>query len=278
MIIIAVPRCSAVWIWGPGSEYLVSNVTYYTNQTLVCDEILINDSYFRINNTGFNITSDNALNITIISFSNDFMGASKNQVVLDFYAYTTSGSVTFRISGMPPQRDYNVKRNGLTIISPVAGADGVITFTNNVWSTRHFVIYDNTGLNENDGGGGGGGGSDSGGDNIVEFYVYNQNNEPVDSSTIYIFDDSVLIDSGVTDYDGYLKTYLDEGVFSVVVQKSGYNDYSDIIVVESDIVVSILLKTGFNFLLYLMIVIVIIIVIILIYFVVYKNNKYEKRA
>lgn len=209
-----------------GIVFVVGDIRYSTNQTLYCERIKRADTYFLINNTGFNVTTTNPLAVTIIRIDDDFSGAAKNDAVLDFYATCTGGTVTFQISGMVPQRDYIIERDGLALAYPTASVGGVVTFSNDQWSTCHFVLYDDV-----DGSGDPGPGD---GENDISIYVYDSGYAPVSNAFVYVYDGLDVIDSDYTDASGLFETILDDGIYTVEIMAEGYNTLTDVIVVDGN--------------------------------------------
>jgi len=209
-----------------GIVFVVGDIRYSTNQTLYCERIERADTYFLINNTGFNVTTTNPLSVTIIRIDDDFNGAAKNDAVLDFYATCTGGTVTFQISGMSSQRNYIIKRDGLVLAYPTASVGGVVTFSNDQWSTRHFVLYDDV-----DGSGDPGPGD---GENDISIYVYDSGYIPIFNAFVTIYVGLDPIDSGYTDAGGLFETILDDGIYTVEIMADGYNTLTDVIVVDGN--------------------------------------------
>lgn len=127
-----------------GIDWTVDNETYTTNTTLSFYTINPAGSYIIFNATDFNLSSTNDIDITIMYLHEDPTTSSTTAEVLDFYANTTAGTVTFTIGGFKTSTDYTVKRGGTTISSPTTDSDGNLTFTNDVWSTQHFEIFENS--------------------------------------------------------------------------------------------------------------------------------------
>lgn len=128
-----------------GIEWTVDNETYTTNTTLSFYNIDHHGSYIVFNTTDFNITSSNAITITIMYLHNSPTTADTTDEILDFYADTSSGSVTFTLGGFKTSNDYVVKRGGTTISSPTSDSNGYVQFSNSVWSTQHFEIFGDEG-------------------------------------------------------------------------------------------------------------------------------------
>ena len=124
----------------PDNQFIVENETYTVYQTMDFHTITVGPSYIIFNTTGFYISSNNDITITMVYLSDDIYGASDGDKVLEFYADTTSGTVSFSLSGFQAGNNYTVNRGGNTIGTPTANGSGFISFTNNVWSTQLFEI------------------------------------------------------------------------------------------------------------------------------------------
>jgi len=140
LLFVLILQVKAVRI-DPDTEFIVGNETYTVQQTMYFSRIIIDDTYIVFNYTGFYVSSGNAITITLVNIIDDFYYAGDGEKVLEFYASTSSGTVTFSISGFYPGLDYIVKRSGSTIASVTANSSGYIYFENSLWSTRLFEIY-----------------------------------------------------------------------------------------------------------------------------------------
>lgn len=125
----------------PDVQFVVGNETYTVNQTMEFSSITIDSSYIVFNDTGFYVTSDLDVDITLVHINDDITGTSNGERVLDFYASTTGGNVWFNISGFVVGRSYMVNRSGSSIATPTANSSGFISFCSDVWSTHRFEIF-----------------------------------------------------------------------------------------------------------------------------------------
>lgn len=125
----------------PSMQFIVQNETYTVNQTMVFSQIIVSDTYIVFNETGFYITSPNSITIKLVYIDNNIAGAVNGENVLDFYAIATSGTVLFDLSGFPVNNEYLIKRNGVNHATSTASGSGVISFSNNAWSTLRFQVY-----------------------------------------------------------------------------------------------------------------------------------------
>jgi len=125
----------------PENEFIVENETYTVNKTMEFESIIISDSYIIFNNTGFYINSDNDITITLAYLDDDIFSSGNGDKVLEFYADTTGGTVSFSLSGFVAGTEYLVKRSGSLIETVTANSSGFISFENNIWSTHLFEIF-----------------------------------------------------------------------------------------------------------------------------------------
>jgi hypothetical protein len=125
----------------PGTEFEVENETYTVYQVMVFSSITISDTFIIFNSTGFYIDSPNDITITLKFIDSNFYQASNGDLVLQFYANTNTGNVLFDISGFPLGARYEVRRDSTVIANPTADSSGFIYFSNNVWSSHLFSIY-----------------------------------------------------------------------------------------------------------------------------------------
>lgn len=252
-----------------GPVFVVGDVSYSTNQTLRCERIEYN-AFFLINNTGFNITTTAALNITLIRIDGNFSSAAKNDIVLDFYA-NGSGTVIFNISGMLPRGAYLVRRNGLDIANTTAGGDGVIYFINDQWSNMHFEILDNEGA--------GGNGGAPVVENDILIYVYDYDSKPVANALVSIYDGVDIIDSDFTDISGIFETVLDDGIYTVVVRAEDYDTLMDTFTVDGDGTFSFFLSVpDYSAFIVFGVIVVIVVALICVYYVYFHKKSRKSRS
>jgi hypothetical protein len=125
----------------PSMQFVVENETYTVNSTMVFDEITVSDTYIIFNETGFYISSPNSITIKLVYVNDAITDAVNGELILDFYAITTSGTVWFNISGFTVNHEYLVKRNGTNIATSTANLSGFISYSNAVLNTKRFQIY-----------------------------------------------------------------------------------------------------------------------------------------
>jgi len=125
------------------TRFVVGNETYTVSHIMNFHTITIDDSYIIFNATGFYVTSGNAITISLVYLNSNILGAGNGVKVLEFYATTTGGSVSFGLSGFSVGNKYDVKRGGTLIGSPTADGTGLISFINSAWSTQLFEVFRN---------------------------------------------------------------------------------------------------------------------------------------
>lgn len=114
--------------------------------TMKFSRIQINDTWMCFNDTGFNITSPNYIDISLENIATTIIGASVNTNVLSFKADTTGGKVWFNISGFEINQSYDVRRDNVLLNSLTSNATGVISFSSNIWSVHSFDILEDNQL------------------------------------------------------------------------------------------------------------------------------------
>ena len=140
LLLVLFLRVKAVTI-SPDVQFTVGNEIYTVQQTMKFEKITISDTYIIFNDTGFYVNSGNDITITLVYLEDNIYGSSNEDKILEFYADTTIGTVTFSISGFTAGIEYVVNRSGSTIATVTANSSGFITFVNNAWSTRLFEIF-----------------------------------------------------------------------------------------------------------------------------------------
>ena len=140
LVILFVFDVSAVTVT-TNTKFAVGNETYTFSHTMNFHTITVGESYIIFNETGFYVSSGNDITITVVYINDDITYADDAEKVLEFVAETTAGSVVFDLSGFPVGNTYNVKRSGSSIATPTTDGSGFISFTNSVWSSHLFEIF-----------------------------------------------------------------------------------------------------------------------------------------
>lgn len=125
----------------PDIQYIIGNEAYTINATMFFSQIIINSLSMVFHTIGSSMFTSNSNTIIPISISNTVSGATKREKILDFYATTPSGQVTFNIDGFESTKRYQVKRGGSPKNNTTSNSSGDITFQNTVWSEQHFKVY-----------------------------------------------------------------------------------------------------------------------------------------
>jgi len=97
-------------------------------------------SWIRFDNTDFNVTSTNPINITVSYLNSNIAGASDGDTVLTFTADTSGGLVWFNLSGFEMFTEYSVFVDD--VFSEVVDStdSDIIHFDHAVWSDHEFDI------------------------------------------------------------------------------------------------------------------------------------------
>ena len=101
----------------------------------------------------------------------------------------------------------------------LGSAAGVVWFNyTGTWSDHLFEIMLHS-AEEPPAGGAPGAAADK---NDIEVYVLTSDDEAIEGATVYIYEGSVLVKSGLTDEDGLYDTTLDDGTYKFVASADGY--------------------------------------------------------
>ena len=144
ILIVLVFKVKAVTI-NTDIQFVVENETYSVYQTMEFSSITIDSTYIIFNETGFYLDSENNILISLVFLKEDIDSAIDGDKILEFYADTTSGNVWFNISGFILSTNYTVYRDGDSIYNCTANSSGFISFTNNIWSSHLFSIFQSGG-------------------------------------------------------------------------------------------------------------------------------------
>jgi len=121
----------------------VDNENYtFPASGITFNEVAYNEtgSWIRFNNTDFNVTSTNPINITVSYLNSNIAGASDGDTVLTFTADTSGGLVWFNLSGFEMFTEYSVFVDD--VFSEVVDStdSDIIHFDHAVWSDHEFDI------------------------------------------------------------------------------------------------------------------------------------------
>jgi hypothetical protein len=249
-------------IIGSNVRFRCGNEYYYTNN-LSIDPVQINgDEWIQFNTTRFNIDSTNPINISITYLDKNIDTVStQDSIVLTFYADTTSGIVSFNITGLKTGSKYNLYRDGAILSRLTSDANGKISFSNYVWSIHRFDVKTSRSSSSDNPGGGGGGGSEPENDILISV-LYNK--KPVEDAVVEIYRYSTLVKKGETNKNGVYLTTLDEGKYTVKVIKEGFSTKTKDINVLGDVTTTVFLTESNPILIYVLVGSVIIAIVALI--------------
>lgn len=130
-------------VWNTPSKDVIfhpinSNAYFYANTSLTLNSISISSTVFTINSTGFNVSSSNRVNITIMEINNN---PGVGDTAISFYADCSGGTVWFNLSGYTNGNRYNVSKDSV-FVETVIVSGGLVSFSSSVWSSHLFdVIY-----------------------------------------------------------------------------------------------------------------------------------------
>ena len=144
-IVLIVSVSSGIMILTTDTEdavhFIVGNETYTVDETMDFNSITIDYSHIIFNSTGFYVSSGNDITIQLVYINDDITGAGDQEKVIEFFADTSGGNVLFDLSGFPVGNDYVIKRDGNSFSYPTTNSSGFISFSNNVWSSHNFEIF-----------------------------------------------------------------------------------------------------------------------------------------
>lgn len=126
---------------GNDIEFVVENQTYTTNTAMDFSSVTVDTNFIKFNNTGFFIDCSNTIDVTLSYIRSDFSSAVDGDILVSFTADTASGKVWFNLSGFLGGTSYLVKKDTIDFITVTANGSGYISFSNDVWSSHTFDIY-----------------------------------------------------------------------------------------------------------------------------------------
>ena len=132
---------SADYTFDDNTVFEIGNENYtFPSGGITFSTVVQNASWIRFNNTDFNITSTNNIDIVLSYLNDNIAGASAGDTVLSFSADSSGGLVYFNLSGFSPSTVYTLYRDNTAIDTYTADANGVLNMTNNVWSNHDFDV------------------------------------------------------------------------------------------------------------------------------------------
>ncbi|MBE3122105.1 MAG: hypothetical protein IMZ58_07870 [Thermoplasmata archaeon] len=111
-----------------------NNAYFAVDHTMTFSQVVVDSTYVEFNNTKFNVSSPNRINISL-NYINSTMTAG---LLASFYAVTPTGTAHFNISGFSPAATYRVYRENVSVRNATANATGYIYFNNGTLSTYKF--------------------------------------------------------------------------------------------------------------------------------------------
>ena len=132
---------SADYTLDDSSVFQIDNVNYtFPAAGITFNSYGYNETMIYFENTYFNVSSTNNLDIELSYLNDNIAGASVGDTVLSFNASSSVGLVYFNLSGFDANQSYEVYRDNSKIQGLTSDADGVIRWTNTVWSEHDFDI------------------------------------------------------------------------------------------------------------------------------------------
>ena len=125
----------------PDITFVVGNEQYVVDHTMKFQSITIASTYIIFNTTGFYLTSEQDVLVTLYYLNSDIAGAEDNEKLLSFTAEVSGGTITFSLSGFTSSTQYRVTQGGSSLALPTANTSGYLLFTADEWSSYSFEIY-----------------------------------------------------------------------------------------------------------------------------------------
>ena len=125
-------------------DYILSGNENYTFASgMVLDTLWVNETWVRMNDIYFNITSSNTINLSVSYLNNNIINQVAGTTILTFNADTTGAApVWFNLSGFKVNHSYGVYRDNAKIQGLTSNLDGNLSFSNTVWSDHEFDVVD----------------------------------------------------------------------------------------------------------------------------------------
>jgi len=120
------------------------NAYFATNDSMSFSQIHLSENYVEFNNSKFNISSPNRVNITLVDINESLSGAV-GDTFIKFYANTSSGNVYFNISGFTNNQNISVYRDSIVYTNVSANSSGWISFNDSTWSEHLYDLQQGSG-------------------------------------------------------------------------------------------------------------------------------------
>jgi len=128
------------WQLSTNDVYQSGNENYSFASAMTFTRFGYNSTMIFFNNLYFNISSNNAINITLSYLNPNILTASLGETLLRFNANTSAGRVWFNLSGFETSTLYTVLRDSETLHTYKTSAGGVLSFYNETWSDHDYEI------------------------------------------------------------------------------------------------------------------------------------------
>lgn len=141
---------SADVIWYTDEYVVVGNENYTVNQTMNFSYREYTSEYLLLNNTYYNISSPETINITLDYLHENISNTTNGDLVLGFYINISgsSGNVWVNLSGFTIGYNYTIYREGAFYGSRTANSSGDISFDISNWSPSNpvYTVFNNEGI------------------------------------------------------------------------------------------------------------------------------------
>lgn len=182
------------------------------------DYVFINLTYWRTNYRQWRGTASGLTSGLIRQYCGGLVAGTKYDLLVDSTVYGTYTAYSDQVIG---------------------SAAGVVWFNyTGTWSTHIFEIMLHTA--EEAPGPGNGAAADK---NDITVYVLTDDDDPIEGAAVYIYEDSVLVKSGVTDEDGLYETTLDDGTYKFVADAEDYREEHQTQTITADTTVVFRMET-----------------------------------
>ena len=130
---------SADYILDDSSVFQIDNVNYtFPATSITFTSFGYNETMIYFENTYFNVSSTNTLDVELSYLKDNILNATNKELVLQFTANTTGGTVWFNISGFAPGHSYEILRDDVSHQFVIADSSGEVSFNSTVWSEHDF--------------------------------------------------------------------------------------------------------------------------------------------
>jgi len=132
---------SADYTFDDNTVFQIGNENYtFPSGGITFSTVVQNESWIRFNNTDFNITSTNNIDITLSYLYDNLSHYSNFDSLLIFRANTNSSTVWFNISGFTPDTNYTLYIDNIHYGELISNSTGSLNFQYNDFSSHEFNI------------------------------------------------------------------------------------------------------------------------------------------